>query len=237
MAFELTPQEQTVRDKAVAYANANKKRIAKEIVDSFDAETEPVSVFMAGSPGAGKTEVSKAFIEALGGSTLRIDNDELRERFEDYEGFNSPLFQDAATRLVEAIHDCALKRRVSFILDTTLANLAKASQNIERSIRRERTVLVLFVYQRPEVAWQFVKAREKAEGRRVPPEVFIEQFIGARETVNTLKQTFGRDIELTVLVKDIKGEIERFYDNVDSVDAVIKEKYNRESLAEIVCKG
>lgn len=232
--MDMSDTEHAIHDRALEYARANKKRIAKEIVDVYPSEKSPVSVFMAGSPGAGKTEVSKAFIEAIGDSTLRIDNDELRERFDGYNGLNSPLFQDAATRLLEAIHDRALDKKVSFILDTTLSHFEKARQNIERSINKKRDVLILFVYQRPDVAWQFVKAREKTEGRRVPAEVFIEQFLGSRATVNALKESFGSAIELTVLVKDIKGEIERYFDNVDSIDAHIKDQYNRESLVEIV---
>lgn len=66
-------------------------------------------MFMAGSPGAGKTETArnmmKNFRDEYGVELVHIENDELRKEFEDYNGMNSPLFQRPATLLVEATHD------------------------------------------------------------------------------------------------------------------------------------
>jgi len=76
------------------FARANKKAIAKRFTDvaRFTPEDEPVSVFMAGSPGAGKTEASielLVMVEESGVEILRIDPDELRYEFPDYTGNNS----------------------------------------------------------------------------------------------------------------------------------------------------
>lgn len=103
-----------------------------------------------------------------------MENDELRKEFEDYNGLNSPLFQTPATLLVEAIHDRALQRSVSFVLDSTLPSFEKAKSNIERSLKRDRAVYIIFVYQEPAQAWRLVQARETVEGRRVPKAVFVE---------------------------------------------------------------
>ena len=61
----MNPEELKIKENAVSFANANKESIAKEITrtDVFLPEENPVSVFMAGSPGAGKTESSKNLIE------------------------------------------------------------------------------------------------------------------------------------------------------------------------------
>ena len=73
-----------------------KKAIATKFADpeKFLPELNPTSVYMAGSPGAGKTEVSICLIDAIKqykGSLkiLRIDPDELRSNFEDYTGNNA----------------------------------------------------------------------------------------------------------------------------------------------------
>lgn len=117
-----------------------KKTIAKNTIDHLPEEESAVSVFMAGSPGAGKTETAKSMISQFkkehGVEVVHIENDELRKEFEDYNGLNSPLFQNAATRLVEAIHDRALKKKVSFLLDSTLSSFEKAKSNIERSLKK-----------------------------------------------------------------------------------------------------
>lgn len=124
-------------------------------------DQEPVSVFMAGSPGAGKTEASKSLLSKLenvekGRKILRIDPDELRMEFEDYSGNNSWVFQPAVSILVDKIHDFALEQRQSFILDGTLSSYGKAEENIDRSLRRNRRVQILYVYLTPEQAWEFV---------------------------------------------------------------------------------
>ncbi|EKF9299677.1 zeta toxin family protein [Vibrio cholerae] len=230
--------DQQVIEKAIREAKAMKKVVAKRLVDHLPQEEEAVSVFMAGSPGAGKTETARAMIRAFksenGLALVHIENDELRKEFEDYQGFNSPLFQRSATLLVEAIHDRALKRGVSFILDSTLSSFDKAKDNIERSLKKNRFVLIIFVYQEPEQAWRLVKAREKVEGRRVPEAVFVEQFMESQRVVSALKQHFGDKVEITFIEKNIDGDNERPHFNVSDIDALLRKKYNRESLENIV---
>ncbi|MGU3234684.1 zeta toxin family protein [Vibrio cholerae] len=230
--------DQQVIEKAIREAKAMKKVVAKRLVDHLPQEEEAVSVFMAGSPGAGKTETARAMIRAFKSENrlalVHIENDELRKEFEDYQGFNSPLFQRSATLLVEAIHDRALKRGVSFILDSTLSSFDKAKDNIERSLKKNRFVLIIFVYQEPEQAWRLVKAREKVEGRRVPEAVFVEQFMESQRVVSALKQHFGDKVEITFIEKNIDGDNERPHFNVSDIDALLRKKYNRESLENIV---
>lgn len=187
----LAERDERLKQKAIEFARNNKKRIARELTDPaiYLPEDEPVSVFMAGSPGAGKTEASISLLEALetdGANVLRIDPDELRARFSDYDGSNSWLFHAAVSILVERIHDEALRQKQSFILDGTLASYKVAEKNIERSLSKGRVVQILYVYQDPKLAWQFVLAREGKEGRRIRREDFIEQYFSARENVNKL---------------------------------------------------
>lgn len=136
--MELTPEEKNIQEAALNFARENKKDIAAKLTDTsrFTPEEEPVSVFMAGSPGAGKTEASVellTMIEADGTEILRIDPDELRHEFPNYTGDNSWLFQAGVSVLVEKIHDLALKQKQSFLLDGTLSNYRKAKENIARS--------------------------------------------------------------------------------------------------------
>lgn len=50
-------------ERAKEFARRNKKAISRRLTDVsiYVPEAEPVSVFMAGSPGAGKTEASLEF--------------------------------------------------------------------------------------------------------------------------------------------------------------------------------
>jgi len=175
----LTLQEKQIQQAALDFARKNKKAIAKLLTDKvkFIPEENPVSVFMAGSPGAGKTESSIELLETLekdGLHVMRIDPDELRYEFEGYSGNNSWLFQPAISILVDKIHDMVLDQKQSFLLDGTLSHYDIAEKNIIRSLKKKRMVQILYVYQDPALAWQFVQAREKAEGRHIPPKQFIE---------------------------------------------------------------
>lgn len=237
--MELTPEEQKIAQDALTWAKkkGTKKAIARRLTDKslYLPEKAPVSVFMAGSPGAGKTESSKELIEQFPENPiLRIDADELRVEFDQYNGRNSHLFQSAVSVLVEYIHDMALKQSQSFIMDGTLHNEDKARDNICRSLNKERMVQILYVYQDPLRAWAFVQARERLEGRRIRPVNFIEQFLAARATVNALKAHFGADIKVDLLIKDYSNKTRVYEANIDRIDYYVDQEYSRESLTRLI---
>lgn len=227
-------------EKAKKFAKDNKNKIATEITDTafYKSEDNPVSVFMAGSPGAGKTESSIRLIEELSkkdnSRILRIDADEYRKYFEDYKGYNSHLFHGAVSIIVEKVHDLALKNNQSFIFDGTLSNFEKASQNIQRSLNRERFVQILYVYQEPVLAWEFTKKREQKEGRKIPKEDFVSKFLNSRKVVNLLKEEFGNKILLDLIIKDIDNDEQRYEKNIQKLGDFIKNEYSLQDLMNLL---
>ena len=227
----MTPEEKHIEQAALEYAKKHRTKIARRLTDPaiFVPEANPVSVFMAGSPGAGKTEASIELLNlkaADGAMVLRIDPDELREDLPGYNGENSWLFQRAVIPIVERIHDLALKQEQSFLLDGTLSSYSVAEKNIQRSLKKNRTVQILYVYQEPGQAWKFVQAREAAEGRRIQPEVFVRQYFDARQVVNRLKTGFGKGIQVDLLMKNNDGSHQFYRAGVDQIDNHIPEKYS-----------
>lgn len=230
--MELSTEECRIQEEALQFARKNKKAIAKKVTDTtvYTQEKNPVSVFMAGSPGAGKTEASKSLLSKFaddGQQILRIDADDLRICFKEYDGENSWLFQGAVSVIVEKIHDLALTQQQSFILDGTLSNYRIAQQNIARSLKRERMVQILYVYQKPELAWNFVQAREAVEGRGIKPEHFIDQYFAARDVVNQLKEEFGKAIRVDLILKENDNSQRAYFANIDKIDHHIPEKYTK----------
>lgn len=229
-----TPADLEIKQKAVAFAKSHRKEFAKRFTNPeiYFPEDNPVSVFMAGSPGAGKTEASHELIANIsnGGSVLRIDPDELRSEFEDYSGNNAYLFQGAISILVERILDEAFKKQQSFILDGTLSSYDNAKKNIDRSLDRKRVVQILYVYQLPQLAWQFVQERESLEGRGILPETFIEQYFASREVVNRLKREYGGAVNVDLLMKNNDNSHRFFEFGVDCIDPYIPERFSREEL-------
>ena len=232
----LTQQEATIEQEALDYARAEKKGIAQRLTDPmiYLPEENPVSVFMAGSPGAGKTEASIELLKKLGTPVIRIGPDELRSEFPGYSGENAWLFQKAVSVLVDRIHDTALEQRQSFLLDGTLSRYDVARRNFERSLKRKRTVQILYVYQEPRLAWAFVQAREAAEGRRIRPEHFIEQYFAAREVVNRLKREFGKAIDVDLLLKNNDNSQRLYRAGIDQIDHHIPEKYSRSDVEQML---
>jgi len=223
-------------ERAVTFAKKNRTKIARELTDKkkYPAEENPVSVFMAGSPGAGKTEVSKSFSEKMGGDIIRLDPDELRDLFLDYNGSNSFLFQKGVIILVERTLDFLFKNNQSFVLDGTLSHLGVARKNINRSLSKDRDVLIIFVYQEPKLAWKFVQARENVEGRKILPNIFIDQFFGSQNVVNQIKKQYGNQVRIDLLIKNNYGSVQKYHADIQSVDQYLKVKMTREELEALV---
>jgi predicted ABC-type ATPase len=239
MLKDLSKEECETKQKAIDFANENKVVIANETVrtDIYLPEENPVSVFMAGSPGAGKTESSKNLIKNFSkkdSQILRIDPDELRSKIPGYNGRNSYLFHAAVSTLVARIHDLALKNNQSFIFDGTFSNIEMARENIQRSLKRKRFVQILYVYQDPIQAWSFVQKRELLEGRRIEKQHFINHYFSARDSVNILKKEFGDKIKVDLLVKNIDGSDHYYKENIDIIDNYVPEVYTVESLNNVL---
>jgi UDP-N-acetylglucosamine kinase len=232
--MNLTPEDQTIEEAALGFVNQNRRRIARELTDPaiFPAEKNPVAVFMAGSPGAGKTEASQALIEKIGGPVLRIDPDDYRKLIPGYNGRNSNLFQRAVGKIVEKVLDEAFGKGQSFILDGTLSNYEVAFRNVGRALAKGRVVQILYVFQEPCQAWQFVKDREALDGRNIPIDVFIGQYFAARDVVNKLKVELGRRIKVDLIIKDLDGGNRVYEGNIQAIDGYVKESYNVRSLRE-----
>lgn len=142
--------DEEMRVAAIEFAKHNKNRIAKEFANiaNYPSVKKAVSIFMAGSPGTGKTEYSKNLIEFFENnierSLVRIDSDDVRLMIPCYTGENSHLFQGATSLIVEKIHDLVLHQEQDFILDGTMAKYDKALDNIKRKNREQKYTKVRF---------------------------------------------------------------------------------------------
>lgn len=232
MLRAMGPDDQRIADEALLFAKANKREIAKRLTDTsiYVPEEYPVSIFMAGSPGAGKTEASLEFLARFEARSVRIDPDVLRAEIPAYTGGNSYLFQRAVSVLVDKLHDQVLKQNQSFLLDGTSANFETVARNIRRSLRRGRFVLILYVYQDPELAWRFVTARQQVEGRNIPLSEFVRQYFSARNVVNRLKIEFGHAVTVDILIKNECGSTRLYKENIQRIDDHVPEIYDQSSL-------
>lgn len=224
--------DKEVHTEAVKFIKSHKKDLIELFASDklYPKENNPVSIFMAGSPGAGKTEFSKRFLEVNKLNMVRIDADDVKEFIPQYDGKNSSYVQGASSLGVEKLYDYVLKTKKSTILDGTFAYYEKAKKNIERSISHGRYVSIFYIYQDPFVAWKFTKAREALEGRKVPKNIFVNSLFQAKENVNKIKLEFGKDVHLTVIIKNFQNTTEETYLEVGNVDQYVTINYSKSVL-------
>lgn len=227
-----------LEEKAKKWVRDNKDLLIEKFADpiKFPGVSNPFTIFMAGSPGAGKTEYSKSFIKDYDSDTkiVRIDADEIRDMIPDYTGRNAYKFQGAAALGVEKLYDEVQKRNQNAIVDGTFSDFNKGLQDVERALNRGRKVGIFYIYQDPLIAWDFTKKREKVEGRHVSKDMFINSFLLAKENVNKVKKILGNKIELHLVEKNYTNEQENTKFNIDMIDSHLKIGYNKQDLEGLI---
>lgn len=211
------------------YAKQHKDSFIATIIQGKRPTENRDAMFMAGSPGAGKTEVALGLAESYDNHVL-IDADAFRVQFPDYNGQNSSDFQKASSWLVDQAFKYVIDKGYSFILDATFAVLS-AEKNVKRAKKNGFRITLVYVYQEPKIAWQFTKDRERAEGRRVPKTTFIDAYFRARENIEKVKERHP-EILLHIIVKDYQNNISETHYATENIGLVLPERFTREELEE-----
>jgi predicted ABC-type ATPase len=169
-----------ISELALKYIKSNKRELIR--VNLPVQEKGIHAFFMAGSPGAGKTEFVRISFEE---NINIIEADRIRKNIPYYKGSNSHLFQRASSKAVNILLDYCFKHHLPFVLDGNFAVKKNQDENINRCLSRDYQTTVLFVYRAPEQALEFTELREEKEGRKISKEVFFEKSLGAIETTRT----------------------------------------------------
>ncbi|MBU3978435.1 zeta toxin family protein [Patescibacteria group bacterium] len=224
-----------IEEQAKEWVRQNKRVIIDKFanLNVYPGVSNPFTIFMAGSPGAGKTEFSKSFIKDYdpGTKIVRIDADEIRDLIPGYTGQNAYKVQGAAAIGVEKLFDYIQNHHQNAIMDGTFSDYKISKDNVERSLHRDRSVGIFYLYQEPKVAWEFTKIREVKEKRHVSKAMFINSFFAARDNVNKIKQEFGKAIELNLVIKNFENKLEKTQFKIDKVENYIDIKYTMEELS------
>lgn len=224
-----------ITQQAMDYLKTHKADFLAAFTNAYQESNpqKPLSLFLAGSPGAGKTEYAQS-IANLGLFLLHIDADAIRAWLPMYTGKNSDMVQQAASRGVDFLYEYALKKGMSLLLDSTFTPYTIARQNILRSLKRGRTVQLHYIYQDPLAAWAFVKKRELVEGRFVPKEAFVHKFFEAYDNVAHIKSEFGSDVELTVVMKDYRSHEKQLFSSVSALESILHIPYTQTQLQKLL---
>lgn len=222
---------------AIHYIKTHQKELIARFVGSTQPVSKPISIFMAGSPGAGKTEFSTHLIgEILGAddTIVRIDPDEIRIWLPQYEAGKAELMQGAVATAVNKLHDYVKSKSYSFLLDGTFSKYEQAITNVQQSLDKRRPILIQYVIQPPEVAWQFTQDRERVDGRNILREDFIAQFIAARDTVATIKKKFGKKLQVDLIERNLRTKSYDIEFNIDNLDRYLPKKYSIDDIEKLI---
>lgn len=231
----MNDEERRLEAESVRFVRQHHKEVTQKFASEsvFPHDPEPVSIFMAGSPGAGKTEFSRNLVKEFKTQPVIIDADEIRTLLPGYTGANSYVFQKACTEVVNNLLHHTVKNGQNFVLDATFA-YKKSLENIETSFQRNRKVVIYYIYQDPVKAWELTKAREQQEHRLVTKEIFIVGYFGSRENVNLAKQRYGERIELNIVINDYESGVKKTRSNVDRLDGFLPGLYTVNELNELL---
>lgn len=236
-----------ISKQAIEYVKKNKPAIIDRFASVliYKPYSNPATFFMAGSPGAGKTETSQDFIirvenemnQKLGLKNeykiVRIDGDEIRNMLPGYTGSNSSLFQGAISIGVGELIKHCFKKKLNMLVDGTFSS-KNSIKNIERAIKHQRTPNIIYVYQDPLKAWELTRAREITEGRAIPLEAFINSFFSAKENINEVKRIWKEAVRLDYIERDFEKNWVRYEINVENIDKCLIIEYTKSSLTEMI---
>ncbi len=225
-------------DKSIRHwARQNKKLLKSTFCDlkKFPPAKDPVTIFMAGTPGAGKTEFSKSLVAALPNIIARIDADEIRDMMREigYNGANSSRYQSGVTDIVSNLYASCVKQNQSVLIDGTFA-YANWRQSIEQSVLAGRKVEIYYLYQDPKIAWDFVKLREKKLGRHVPIEVFIHGYHASIKNVEDAKSIYGESITVYVAINNYLKQVEKIRVDTQYIAKYLPNVYNDKELKHLL---
>lgn len=216
------------------WVKLHKTEFANRLINESGATPDgnPTAIFMAGLPGAGKTEFSKALVYILEGKVVRLDMDEIASQIEGYNPRRADSFRSAATELLNRAFDFVLNRRLDFIMDGTFGS-KNAKQNIQRTIDHGYKAKIIYVYQDPKLAWNFTKEREKTEHRAINEEGFVETYFRTIDNLKTILSKFSNNIiTVDIIVKNEYNKISDLIEraNIEEIDKLVNNNYNKETL-------
>ncbi len=256
---ELTKEEIEVCEQACAFIKENKQELIKTfILDKKPLKLDLVTIFMAGSPGAGKTEFAKRYIpriiqqdnlarilkkqnlksEDVDQIIVHIDIDEIRRFIPQYTATdidlgtkgNAHVVQKAAAIGLDFVRNYCLDNKISFLHDGTFSNYYTMEEIVNKSIKLGREVHINYIYLDPVTAWENTKAREFFEGRNILKEKFITQYFKSKESVQRIKDKFKEKVKIYLILKNNKDEVEETFFNKPNIDLFLEAKYNDGTL-------
>lgn len=225
--------------KARLWAKQHKKEFARRLIREFGAEksSQPAAIFMAGLPGAGKTEFTKSWIANSELKVVRLDMDEIAAQIETYAPQKADRFREAATMLLNRTYDMVVNGGYDFIMDGTFGSRT-ALKDITRVIKHGYRIKIIYIFQDPKVAWEYTVARERVEHRAIELEGFLKAYYNTLENLRAIEERNFEGFSVDLVVKDKQNKVSKTYENISMlhIDDYVNIEYNKDKLRELICE-
>lgn len=206
--------------------------------------SDKLAFFMAGIPGAGKTELAKGLQGSPLGDFTVIEHDQLVEHIKGYKPEYYYDFRKAGSTLVTKLFEHCLKNGYSFIFDGTLSH-DNGYKNIKKTLDNGFKVIVVYVHQDIVSAWKLTQDRELVKKRAIERTGFIDTCQKITLSLRKIFAAFKGDANFAFWIVKKNGApgMENseiiFYDNIegasdkDAIEIVLNEDYNVKQLESV----
>ena len=212
-----------------------------KVVDLFFKKNRPtssrVAFFMAGIPGAGKTEFMENTLKVTK-EFISIEHDQLVEYIDGYKPEEYYNYRKAGSVLVTRIFDDCLRNGYSFVFDGTLSH-ENGAKNIDKAIAAGYEVIVVYIVQDAKLAWELTQARELVKKRAIEKAGFIETCNKINANLLTILRQHKTDPKFSFWLIDKHGQStmkkataymhNRTLDVADEIEKELQKTYNMDT--------
>lgn len=225
---------------------AKKRYIVNLIIQDSGAEPvsgdlPPVAYVMAGIPGAGKTEFLDSTVEQLDAEGqrnefVRIDLDQIVTIYPGYTPKTYAKYRNQGNNVLARCVDELRHRRYNMMIDGTFSGESGSSvRNVEKLLTAGYRVVMVYMYDKPEIAWKYTQLREIETDRGIDREGFINSCKNITTNLLEAMAQFKDHPNFSISVVKQKQLRDRNYEvvtNIESIDKIISTGYNIDNIQE-----
>lgn len=202
---------------------------------------DPIAYVMAGIPGAGKTEFLDSLAEELkdkgqSNEFVRIDLDQIVTVYPGYTPKTYAKFRSQGNNVLARNIDELRRRRYNMMIDGTFSGTSGSSvRNVEKLLKDGYRVSLVYMHDKPEVAWSYTKSREKVTERGINRQDFLNSCNNISANLKEAMHKFKDNPNFTISIVMQKELRDKNYDILNSsedVDKIIGKGYNIDKLKE-----
>ncbi len=184
----------------------NQVAVLTKFFNDFPHTNSKIAFFMAGIPGAGKTEFVEQVIRDSLPLLSPIEHDKLVEYIDGYKPENYYNYRKAGSTLVTEVFNTCLKNGYSFIFDGTLSH-ENGIRNVHKTLKAGYAVYVVYIVQDAQVAWELTQARELVKKRAIERSGFLETCVKINKNLQGIFNAFKDQQKFNFWVIHKGGEL------------------------------